>query len=204
MVTRTELPVWAVRIIYGRLLFFSYELALVSRHPVFDPTFSLTSFLCFLSCYIYAFYLVTAFFRQNARYILAIISVLTIIWLIPYGRSYAKLDIEAELSFPRNDSKEMFAFIRNETEANSRILFVKPRILALYTNRSTMVPHCPTNLNSFNSFLKNFNITYLVQPKIDKSLKEENRCLENWLLGRPTNVVLVFENKGFKVFRKVQ
>lgn len=148
--------------------------------------------------FFYAFYAVNAGFNWRPNVAFSISGVLFLLWLVPYFKSYWHLEAKMPADFLRKDTKEMFAFIR-ETPPQARVMFVKPRVLALYTGHQAMVSYCPENPETFLDFLKTHQLDYLVIPK--KEFDVEVGCLKKWVKLHPEAMQLHFSNEGFWVYK---
>lgn len=90
----------------------------------------------------------------------------------------------------------MFDFVKNETEPESSILFNKPRVLALYTDRASMANGRYQSQESLVNQLDSIPVDYLIHahalwnPGLDTLLKEQK-----------TRTELLYDSAGFKVFK---
>jgi hypothetical protein len=62
----------------------------------------------------------------------------------------------------RMDAKAAFDFINSHTEKNDRILFKKPRALALYTDRNCFVNNPDATFENINDQIKENHIDYIL------------------------------------------
>lgn len=90
----------------------------------------------------------------------------------------------------------MFDFVKNETEPESSILFNKPRVLALYTDRASMANGRYQSQESLINQLDSIPVDYLIHadalwnPGLDTLLQEQK-----------TRTELLYDSAGFKVFK---
>ncbi len=86
-------------------------------------------------------------------------------------------------------SQELFSFVRDYTEKNSTIIFFKPRVMRLFTNRNTIMISNPEQLNRGK---------YLCLRKI-RGYKNINKKVE--YMQSKGQAELKFENRDFKVYK---
>ncbi len=174
------------------------SVALTLIWPYFQGFRMLIPFIPLL--FFFAFYAVNAGINLRPNVALGVLAVLFVLFLFPYFRAYRKIETTVPFNFVREETKEMFAFIRR-TPTEGRVLFIKPRVLALYTGHAAMVSHCPETPETFAGFLAEHQITYLVVSKKDFAI--ETKCLNDWARQHPDKARLQFENDGFAVFQRI-
>ena len=91
--------------------------------------------------------------------------------------------------------QQLFAFLRTHTEPSEVLLFINPRALALYTNRSvgSLAP-AESPEDSFR-FVKSVNATVLVEPVSSPP------AWDDLLASKKIKAVEVFCNSQYRVFR---
>lgn len=102
-----------------------------------------------------------------------------------------------DVSGPQSEtSKEMFEFVRSNIPENESILFLKPRVLALYTGRSSMSNERFQEASSIKTQLDTIPIQHVL------------RCHEIWNPGLDSlisnysdHLELEFENSNFQLYR---
>jgi 4-amino-4-deoxy-L-arabinose transferase-like glycosyltransferase len=114
--------------------------------------------------------------------------------------SYFWFHYRADLS-PKPDhiedlaAQEFFTFVRYLPE-DSRLVFDKPRVLVLYTERSAGVaPFCTENVEDLGKFFKEKKINYLALFSDDRT------CRYDFVNMHPEAAPKVFENKSFVVYK---
>lgn len=106
-------------------------------------------------------------------------------------------ELDQELSYgpESKDATEMFNYIR-DTPANAVIMFVKPRVMGLYTERKSVCNSLDAKPDFIHDEVRNFGVNYLVRTSI-----ENNIGLDNYIDEYPHMLSLVFENESFKVYQ---
>ncbi len=95
-------------------------------------------------------------------------------------------------------SQELFAFVRSETSKDASFLFIKPRVLALYTGRSAMSNERNQEVESIKNQLDSIPIQYLLHAK-----RIRNPGLVALVETYPEKVEKSFENPGFVLYRYI-
>jgi hypothetical protein len=153
--------------------------------------------------FLYAFYglQVLINFFKNRRFLkpilFAIVLLLTIFYYSDLYKRTFPLPISSDISAPV--TKELFKFVKEETTSTEVIVFFKPRALALFTHRNSVLvtPYLPGD-EVFES-LKDFNTQYVIVR-----LNYPNDAQPAWIdfiAQRPQNFDRVFENEGFMMYK---
>jgi len=118
--------------------------------------------------------------------------------LVYYGNTYAN-------SFPRPmeaienpKTQEMFQFIRSETTSDDVILFVKPRVMALFTQRKAVVMPVPDPKRDTFAQMREFGVSFLAYRQ-DRG-EEYQPGLLGFIQENPDHFQLIFENSDFQVY----
>jgi 4-amino-4-deoxy-L-arabinose transferase-like glycosyltransferase len=96
----------------------------------------------------------------------------------------------------RMDSKAAFDFISNNTGKNARILFKKPRALALYTGRNCFVNNPDSPFEKLNEQIKEYNINYIL---INDEISDQ--AIKSFISQEHERVNLVWNNSAFRLFK---
>lgn len=96
-------------------------------------------------------------------------------------------------------SQEMFDFVDSETPVDAPFLFVKPRVLSLYTNRECMSNERHQQVESIKDQVDSVGIQYLLHAK-----NIWNPGLVSLVESYPRSVRKVFENPEFVLYRYVR
>jgi hypothetical protein len=96
----------------------------------------------------------------------------------------------------RLDSRAMFHYIETNTASDARILYFKPRALALYTGRNGFVNNPDDLFENLQKQLKEYKIEYiLINEEIsDKMIKE-------FVAGQYVSTQMVFSNSIYKFYK---
>jgi len=103
-------------------------------------------------------------------------------------------------SVDKEQSTELFEFIRTQTPRDSLVVFRKPRILALYSGRRSMMYYWADDPFELRDFLVQAGATYVVLDKESSGIKDDD-YLVDWSVRCAENLTPVFENSDFRVFR---
>ena len=116
-----------------------------------------------------------------------------------YAHTYSEVFPRPLSNIEKNETQELFEFIRSETNSEDVILFFKPRVMALFTQRKSvamMIP--PPNGDTISRMheldvsvvVRNRNQEYGIQPALDQ-----------FIATHPEYFQLMYENLEFQVFR---
>ncbi|MCF8229787.1 MAG: hypothetical protein K9G58_02385 [Bacteroidales bacterium] len=95
-----------------------------------------------------------------------------------------------------NNAQEVFNFIKEETNENETIAFIKPRVLALFTNRYSITTNLQDSPEEIRKQYRNNNISYILRINL---FKEKN--VDKYISLNPNGNTLVFENRNFKLYK---
>lgn len=90
----------------------------------------------------------------------------------------------------------MFDFVKGKTEPESAILFNKPRVLALYTDRASIGNGRYQSQESLINQLDSIPVNYLIHADA-----LWNPDLDTLLMEQKTRTELLYDSAGFKVYR---
>jgi len=95
------------------------------------------------------------------------------------------------------ESIELFNFIRSETQKSDIIIFFKPRVLALFTDRPSSCYPLIVKEDEFLDYLKSIKANYLIENINYKP----NQTLSKFIKQNKNKFKLVFYNNDFRVFK---
>jgi len=118
--------------------------------------------------------------------------------LVYYGEIYAN-------SFPRPmqaiespKTQEMFAFVRSATGSQDVIAFFKPRVMALFAQRNSVVMRIPDPKGRTFETMTDFGVTHIVYGRnVNESIQQG---LIEFIADNPDHFQLIFENSDFQVY----
>jgi hypothetical protein len=102
----------------------------------------------------------------------------------------------------KTSTKELFDFVKNETKPKDVIVFFKPRVLALYTNRQSLVIALPYPKGDPLSRMKEFGVNWVITRKTHP--REYQPELIQLISENPDRFIPVYENEDFRAFRLVE
>jgi hypothetical protein len=143
-------------------------------------------------------YVATVFGSVNKRFKPALVLLAAVPFLFTFQRSAELVkDWPKDVDGPQSPhAMEMLDYVRTNTPKDAIILFSKPRVLALYTDRQSIGNGRYQSMSSLYGQVDSLPITHVIQadalwnPDID-SLLMDNQDL----------TTLEFETQGFKVYR---
>ncbi len=96
-------------------------------------------------------------------------------------------------------SIELFSYIKNNTATNDVIIFRKPRILALFTSRSSACYHFSENDKELWNYFKEIGVTYLIEEKIFQN--DFSLYFRSYIEKNKSKLLRVFSNSDFNIYR---
>jgi len=143
-------------------------------------------------------YAATVFGSTNKRFKPVLVVLAAIPFLFTFQRASDLIkDWPKDVDGPQSaNAVALFDFVKNETEPESAILFNKPRVLALYTNRVSIGNGRYQSQESLIDQLDSIPVDYLIHadalwnPGLDTLLQEQK-----------TRTELLYDSAGFKVYR---
>ena len=95
-----------------------------------------------------------------------------------------------------NTAIDAFKFINENTDANSVIMFAKPRVLALYTNRQSIADNNKSNTKETTKLIRKYDVDYiLIQNELSRDAIKK-------YVGKQKNIVKVYwSNNKFKLYK---
>ena len=112
-----------------------------------------------------------------------------------FSNTYSNQTTEIE----KPETQGLFDAVRSQTKSNDLIVFFKPRVLALYTNRKSVAVAVPTpNKNTFER-MKDLGVTYVIVR--NNYLIEYQPEMTQFILQNFQYFQLVYHNSEFQMFR---
>jgi len=150
--------------------------------------------------FFYAFLGLQTVSRNKKRESLAFLTMLVVI-LVAYSAQYARLDYgPIREGIARNETKQLFDYIRNDTSESDVFVFRKPRALALFTGRKASALHRDPDDQALWKYLRRIEATYLVLGP--KQLEpDDQEFLRNFIARNKDRLQETFTNSDFQVYR---
>jgi len=118
-----------------------------------------------------------------------------------YAGAYAASDFgDFQVGVEKDESVEMFDFIRQHTTEESIVVFRAPRVMALYTGRKSTMYYWTDNADELWDYLSGIGATHVVEHKENARL-QGSAYLHNWVVHYADRLKLLFENNDFRVFQ---
>ena len=95
------------------------------------------------------------------------------------------------------EAVSVFGFIKKNTPENSKIVFIKPTVLALYTGRKSFTNHPSQSLAAAENQYETIGFDYLLS-----TTDFGNNALDEYIKKNSDKLSLVFENGKFKLYKK--
>jgi hypothetical protein len=96
------------------------------------------------------------------------------------------------------EAKEAFHLITELTPVDARIAFIKPRVLALYTGRSSIANHYAQDTKSLTQKLTDEGINYFL---LCSDLP--NPVLQKYINENKKDIILIWRNSKFEFYSKI-
>ena len=121
---------------------------------------------------------------------------LALMILISYTGNYIRIDYgPLREGIGRNETKALFDYIKKNTEEKDIFIFIKPRVLSLFTERRASIYHWPRNENDLWRYFNQIGATYLVRdyyaPNFMKLFVQKNMA----------KLKLVYSNLDFRLYK---
>jgi hypothetical protein len=107
----------------------------------------------------------------------------------PYNEGISKLE-----------TQQLAGFLRAQTAPQSVFVFIKPRLLALLTERQAAAWHMPENEAELWNFLRAIRATHLISGPADLS-PERQAYLQQFILHHQDRLQELYANADYKVYR---
>lgn len=95
----------------------------------------------------------------------------------------------------RTEAVEAFTFVRDSLPAHARLLFIKPRALALYTHRAAMCPPDDSLAVHLSMQMDTARISHIVLYD-----RLPDPVTENWIRSNACSLLLRYDRGGFRVW----
>jgi hypothetical protein len=187
-------------------IFFVFYLGVILVWPSYQaerylyPIFPLTVFYAFRG-------LNHPWILSRRRLHQGLIGALLVAVPLTYIARYTSLDFGPQSEgVAKAESVELFDFIRTTTPKESVVVFIKPRVMALYTRRPSSVYHRPEDDSELWSYFVHIGADYLVVVENDRALEnyEDPAVLEylrEFAARNREALEEVFANADFTVYR---
>lgn len=116
-----------------------------------------------------------------------------------YAMPWFQADRGLVSAMEKTETLALFDFIRHEAEAEDVVLFVKPRVLALYTGAKSVAMAIPAPANNTLQRMNELNISIVIHALHWEG--EFQSELGSFIQSHPDNFLLLYENADFKVYR---
>lgn len=104
----------------------------------------------------------------------------------------------------KQESQELFRFIRGKTPPDAVFIFIKPAVLAFFTDRHASVYHYPANQEELWQYMHDIGAQYLIQCNLMIQDKAHQQYLNSFIERYQKQLKVVFVNKDFQIFEKIE
>ena len=118
---------------------------------------------------------------------------------INYIQTYMNIFPRPISAIERAETQELFQFIKSKTNEEDVILFFKPRVLALFTNRKSLAMKFPDPNGDALGKMNGFGVDYVILNK-NHSIEYQPE-LKHFINNHPLNFNLLFENYEFNIYK---
>lgn len=125
--------------------------------------------------------------------------------LLVLGGGYARWYRQADFSplnegISKAETQQLASFLRAQTAPEDVFLFIKPRLLALLTERSAAAWHTPTDEANLWEFLQSIHATHVVSGPADLDPARQ-AYLQQFILHHQDRLQELYANADYKVYR---
>jgi hypothetical protein len=100
------------------------------------------------------------------------------------------------------DAAALFEFVRTQTPDDARIVFAKPRALALFTGRAGGIYPPDPSPEELSAYVRAEGMTHLIIPDLPvEPMDRDREFLERYVRGGLDGAELVYQNPHFEVYR---
>ncbi|NOZ00815.1 MAG: hypothetical protein GXP54_02870 [Deltaproteobacteria bacterium] len=96
------------------------------------------------------------------------------------------------------ESLDLFRFVRSKLPGDATILFAKPRVLALFTERKSTGVLLPASDEEIEDVLKTFDVSYVI---LSRWSAPDTRYMLPFVMRHKARFHLIYANKDFKVLK---
>lgn len=121
--------------------------------------------------------------------------------VVYYAFTYMALFPRPITDMEKKETRELFQFIQTDTNTDDVILFFKPRVLALYSQRKSVAMAVPAPNGDTLTRMQELNVSIVVVRKNYKT--EFQPELSQFISTHPGDFELIYENPEFQVFKKI-
>ncbi len=119
-----------------------------------------------------------------------------------YLVSYQEIFPRPVTDMEKPSTQELFTFVRSETGQNDVIVFFKPRVLSLYTDRHSVAIAIPDPEGDPISRMRDFGVDWVIVKRIH--LGEFQTEMNDFVDNNPGHFEQVYENDDFRIFRFIE
>jgi hypothetical protein len=208
------LSVWAYRLLRRRkvidFFFISYLVVIILWSDYQGMRFILPL------VYISGFYLfggVSSLLRVLKTKVVFQTAVIVLLALVLLAGGLAKMAAAGFDAYPQGPetphAQALFSYIRQQTQPQDRLVFFKPRAMALYTGRSCSGFDLNSDDQKFWARLAALKPEYVAAEMVPSeytqyTLEGQRYYLEEFVLRYPNRFELVYQNQEFKLYRVLQ
>ena len=135
------------------------------------------------------------FFKRKKIELTAFIIIISAI-IISYAGKYTTIDYSPiREGVTKEESVEIFNYIKENTSEEDIVIFRKPRVLSLFTGRSSSVYHEAQDDKELWNYIKEINATHLIVGILD------GKFLYDFVEKYSNNFEEVYSNTDFKIYK---
>jgi len=138
-------------------------------------------------------------FRERITYNTSVLGLLLVLTLSYVGTYSNKSFDDLTNGVNKNESLELFEFIRQNTSENSVLISRKPRLLALFTNRDASIYAWRGSPKNLLEYFDKIEATHIVLAKKSSGIGDVKEYA-NWVENNPDKFEHIFENSDFHVY----
>lgn len=129
------------------------------------------------------------------------LALLALLMLAGYAVTYVRMDWHPyNVALSRNETQQLTSYLRETTAPSDVLVFIKPRLLALLTDRRVSVWHTPDDEQALWDYLQKIGAQYVIAGPRDVQ-PESQAYLEQFLAHRADSFQALYANADYRVYR---
>ncbi len=135
----------------------------------------------------------------------AVLTSLAVVITGSYLAAYTTIKFEIKEGIAKPESVALFDYVREQTDSDGVVVFIKPRVMALLTGRDSSTFHTPRDDHELWEYFDSIRATHVVSVINDTAFHDyESPQRLAWFRGfvdrNDDRLICVFENQDFRVY----
>jgi hypothetical protein len=143
---------------------------------------------------------------RNAAIRRTVFAVLLLGITVSYAASFTRLELEVTEGATKPESMAMFDFIIKQTDPDDVMIFIKPRVMALLTERRTSVYHMPSEDSQLWDYFDQIGAGYIVVVENAAAFEGAEspariEYLRDFATRNAKHLTPIFNNADFRIYK---